>query len=68
MCVCGCVYVLPRPKVGSKISFGVTCSFFLLKLWNLEYHRLYLISGVPFHSLMLLLVMVVVFVVAVVLK
>jgi len=31
LCVCVCVYVLPRPKVGSKTSFGDAHSFFPLK-------------------------------------
>jgi hypothetical protein len=35
-----CVYVLLRPKVGSKTSFGTTRSFLPPKLWNLELHSL----------------------------
>jgi len=40
LCVYVCVYVLPRPKVGSKTSFGAICSFFLPKFRNLELHNL----------------------------
>jgi len=39
-CVYVCVYVLRRPKVGSKTSFGAICSFFRPKLRNLELHNL----------------------------
>jgi len=39
-CVCVCVYVLPRPKVGNKTRFGTAHSFFLPKFWNLELHSL----------------------------
>jgi hypothetical protein len=65
-CVCMCV--LPRPKTGSKISFGVARSFLPSKLRNLELHGLF-ISGVPSPTFALLLIMaVVVLVVTVVQK
>jgi hypothetical protein len=40
VCVCVCVCMFPRPKVGSKTSFGTTRSFLLLKLWNSKLHSL----------------------------
>jgi hypothetical protein len=52
--------VLPRPKAGSKTSFGVAHSFFPLKLRNSELHGLLFISGVPSPRFALLIIMVVV--------
>ncbi len=60
MCVCVFVYMLLRPKVGSKTSFGAIRSFLPLKLWNSELHNLSLVSNVPSPSFTLLLSMVVV--------
>jgi len=39
-CVCVCVHVLPRPKAGSKTSFGAAYSFLPPKLRNFELHNL----------------------------
>jgi hypothetical protein len=38
--LCVCVCVLPRPKVGSKTSFGAACSFLPLKFQNSKLHSL----------------------------
>jgi hypothetical protein len=66
-CVCMCM--LPRPKAGSKTSFGVARFFLPPKLRNSELHGLLFIFSVPSPTLALLLIMVVVvLVVAVVQK
>jgi hypothetical protein len=40
VCVCVCACMLPRPKVGSKTSFGAIRSFLPSKLRNSERHGL----------------------------
>ncbi len=67
LCVCVYVYVLPRLKAWSKISFGATHSFFPSKFRNSTSQliacigkRKWVFFDVLFPSLTLLLVMVVI--------